>query len=48
MNYEEAIKSLQETAIVMAEIQRRQSEVQSCRPLSWMRCERGSSNTSNA
>ena len=28
MNYEEAIKSLQETAIVMAEIQRRQSEVQ--------------------
>lgn len=28
MNYEDAIRSLQDTAIVMAEIQRRQSEVQ--------------------
>lgn len=27
MNYEEAIRSLQDTAIVMAEIQRRQSDV---------------------
>jgi hypothetical protein len=28
MNYEEAIRSLQDTAVVMAEIQRRQSDVQ--------------------
>ena len=28
MNYDEAIRSLQDTAVVMAEIQRRQSEVQ--------------------
>jgi hypothetical protein len=28
MNYEEAIRSLQDTAVVMAEIQRRQTEVQ--------------------
>ena len=28
MNYDEAIKSLQDTAVVMAEIQRRQSEIQ--------------------
>ena len=28
MNYDEAIRSLQDTAVVMAEIQRRQSDVQ--------------------
>jgi hypothetical protein len=28
MNYEEAIRSLQDTAVVMAEIQRRQSDVE--------------------
>jgi hypothetical protein len=28
MNYDEAIRSLQDTAVVMAEIQHRQSEVQ--------------------
>ena len=28
MNYDEAMRSLQDTAVVMAEIQRRQSEVQ--------------------
>jgi N-acetylglutamate synthase/N-acetylornithine aminotransferase len=28
MNYDEAIRSLQDTAVVIAEIQRRQSEVQ--------------------
>ena len=43
MNYDEAIRSLQDTAVVMAEIQRRQSDVQKPK----RDCSRASSNSGN-